>query len=86
MGDWILGSKVTFLHEDEDEDEDEEALLSSVEVLGAQMLSFVPVYMMGPLANLIVWAGSAGFGGPDPMAPYLVVGRMMSMVLSSSRF
>ena len=45
------------------------------------MLSFVPVYMIGPLANLIVGAGIAGFGPPDPMGPYLVVGWSKSAVL-----
>ena len=41
---------------------------------------------MGPLANLIVLAGIAGFRGPEPMAPYLALGWSKSTVLSSSRF
>ena len=40
---------------------------------------------MGPFANLVFWAGIAGFRGPDPMAPYLALGWSKLTVLISSR-
>ena len=79
MGSWTPGSKVTFL------DEDEEALLSSKVVLRAGVWYSAAVYMGDNLAKLEVLAGIAGFGCPDPMAPYLLLGGSKSIVLPSSR-